>query len=190
MSCAAACAYRVRTRFCVLMCVRVPLSSPLQTTTPFLPWNPVMLPGFHFRGWLALSFISVLLFIAVAVPAAYIPTTRARTIYVAVVTPVVWIVYNVALYFILYRPLGLCTSTFRRGACCKNKYAEGTSEVTLITKEMYQLNNGLHALKCETAEMRAVTTLINHQLEEAAGDGLPQMDEHSPIGVMTPNMRP
>ncbi|GET92691.1 hypothetical protein, conserved [Leishmania tarentolae] len=124
-----------------------------------------MLSGLRFRGWIVMSFISVLLFIAVAVPAAYIPKTYWRTIYVAVVTPLVWLVYNVALYFVLCRPMVRCTTVFSRGDCCKTEHAEGTGDVTLLTKEMYQLNNALHALKCETEEINTVTTLINNHLD-------------------------
>lgn len=133
-------------------------------------------PGLHFRGWMMMSFISVILLIIVGVPAAYIPTTRNRTIYVAVVTPVMWILYNVITYFILYRPMIHCTSVFRTGACCNTKYAEGNNGMRLITKEMYQLNNGLHALKCETTEMKGATTFINQQLDSQRNDDETQHD--------------
>ncbi|KPA86105.1 hypothetical protein ABB37_00367 [Leptomonas pyrrhocoris] len=122
-------------------------------------------PGLHFRGWILMSFISVVLLIIVGVPAAYIPTTRNRTIYVAVVTPVVWFVYNLIAYFILYRPMVHCTSVFRTGACCSTKYTDGDKDAQLLTKEMYQLNNGLHALKCETGEMKSATVFIHQQLD-------------------------
>lgn len=133
-----------------------------------------------------MSFISALLFTTVAVPAAYIPKTFWRTIYVAVVTPVVWVVYNVALYLVLCRPMVQCTSMFSRGECCKTKHADGTGNVTLLTKEMYQLSNVLHSLKCETAEMNAATTLINNQLDGKMVDQSLQKDAYSSITTLTP----
>ncbi|AYU82982.1 conserved hypothetical protein [Leishmania infantum JPCM5] len=148
-----------------------------------------MFSGLHFRGWIVMSLISVLLFTAVAVPAAYIPKTFWRTIYVAVVTPVVWVVYNVALYFVLCRPMAHCTSMFSRGECCKTKHADDTGDVTLLTKEMYQLNNVLHSLKCETAEMNAATTLINNQLDGKMADQSPQKGAYSSFTELTPTMR-
>ncbi|CAM43392.1 conserved hypothetical protein [Leishmania braziliensis MHOM/BR/75/M2904] len=146
-----------------------------------------MLPGLCVRGWIVMCFISILLFTAVAAPAAYISKTRWRTIYVAVATPVVWVIYNAVLYLILYRPMVRCASMLRCGAFCKTKHADGTSNVKLFTKEMYQLNNALHALKCETAEIRAATTLINQQLDGHMGDGS-HHEVNSPITVLTPAM--
>jgi hypothetical protein len=143
-------------------------------------------PGLHFRGWMAMSFISVILLIIVGVPAAYIPTTRNRTIYVAVVTPVMWVIYNILVYFILYRPLIHCTSVFRTGACCGTKYAEGNDHVRLITKEMYQLNNSLYALKGETAEMKGATIFINKQLDSQRNEDDPQHDR-SPLVTNIPS---
>ncbi|KAG5467298.1 hypothetical protein CUR178_00940 [Leishmania enriettii] len=147
-----------------------------------------MLSRLCFRGWIVMSFISVLLFIAVAVPAVCIPRMSWRTAYVAVVAPVVWIVYNVALYFILYRPMVHCTLTFRDGACCESGSAGGTRNVTLLTEEIYQLNTVVHALKCETAEMKAAATLINRQLDGQIGGDLSQKHLDNPIAVLTPVM--
>ncbi|KPI85171.1 hypothetical protein ABL78_5759 [Leptomonas seymouri] len=142
-------------------------------------------PGLHFRGWMLMSFISVVLLIIVGIPVAYIPTTRNRTIYVAVVTPVMWLAYNLSAYFILYRPMIHCTSVFGTGACCNTKYADGNNDVSLITKEMYQLNNSLHALKCETAEMKSATTFINQKLR-CQGDEGDVQHGRSPVSTNSP----
>ncbi|KAG5492592.1 hypothetical protein JKF63_01171 [Porcisia hertigi] len=127
--------------------------------------------GLHFRGWIVMSFISILLFIAVAIPAAHISKTLWRTLYVALAAPVAWLMYNIAVYFILYRPMLRCTDAFMNGARLKTWHTEGKGSVMLSTKEIYQLNRGLHALKNEVAEMRAATALMNQQLDELTDDG-------------------
>lgn len=144
--------------------------------------------AFYFRGWVVMGLLSAILFIIVGVPAAYIPTTGNRTIYVAVVTPVMWLVYNIIAYFFLYRPMIHCTSVFHTGSCCKTKYADGSNDVHLLTKEVFQLNNSLHALKCETMEMKAATTFINQQIDSQRNEDDTQRDR-SPFVTMTPNGR-
>ncbi|KAG5466759.1 hypothetical protein LSCM1_00936 [Leishmania martiniquensis] len=143
-----------------------------------------MLSGLRFRGWIVMSFIAVFLFIAVAVPAVYTPRRSWCTAYIGAVTPVLWITYNAALYFILYRPMVQCARAFQDGVCCETDSTGGTHNVTLLTKEMYQLNAIVHALKCETAEMKATTALINRQLDGQLDEDLPQ--KHADISIAAP----
>ncbi|ESL07207.1 hypothetical protein TRSC58_05109 [Trypanosoma rangeli SC58] len=105
----------------------------------------------HFRGWLAVCLVSVALFMLVDIPVAQQRNLRGRTIFVATMTSLVWLVYLMLLYVFLHRLLRRSTEVYRkRFVCCCSAIDGG---VFLWFKEQHNLNATLASLRGETESM-------------------------------------
>ncbi|KAF8298366.1 hypothetical protein TcYC6_0067580 [Trypanosoma cruzi] len=135
----------------------------------------------HFRGWLVMCLVSALLFIVVDIPAAQQRNLRSRNIFVAIMTPVVWIIYLAVLYIFLYRPLRRSTEVYRKGHAC----GRGASDKGVFHwfKEQYKLNVTLTRLQGDTERME--TLPVCWQPHSPASGG-PPTNLHSLCVARTP----
>ncbi|KAH9601406.1 hypothetical protein LSM04_001349 [Trypanosoma melophagium] len=100
------------------------------------------------RGWILMGFLSMVLFIVVDVPAAYQQDANRRRIFVAVMAPVVWVIYLTVFYLWLYRPLRRSMEMYKQGFS-HNDGVPGKNAF-LWLKEQKKLNDVLEHLREDT----------------------------------------
>ncbi|ORC92318.1 uncharacterized protein TM35_000045320 [Trypanosoma theileri] len=108
------------------------------------------------RGWILMGFLSVVLLIVVAVPAAYQQNADRRRIFVAVMIPVVWVIYLTVFYLCLYRPLRRSMELYKQG--CSHNDGEANSHAYFWVKEQKKLNEALKHLRVDTENLTRLTS--------------------------------
>lgn len=108
-----------------------------------------------------MGLISTFLFSVASIPQVYFPQKRHRTIYTAVVAPLMWALLLASFYIFIYRPLINCTTVYAHGKCCNT---DDGYDVYLMTKETHQINEQLKALEREAVDLRIATELLNRQM--------------------------
>lgn len=117
-----------------------------------------MVSVIHFRGWLLMGSVLIILFMITVIPLGYISNSNARTVYVAVVAPVAWLLYVFLFYLIIYRPLIQCTATYEEDVSCRTR--DGITSSLFTTREMHKLNRSVAALVRATEDLKTTTAAL------------------------------